>query len=244
MASASPPPSPSASAAPYSEGPLYNVGGDIYTIDRDGTLYYYYQADTDGSATAKQEVRYGRNLRNKNAQLRIRIPVFTKHPEAGTPFAGLGNIELGYSYSVKAPAFNHSLEIRSAFASESNGVQSQDTELKGFYTVKWKWPGGAVSYINEFDQTIVKPPGAEWTSYYEGKLTLPDYAFRALPGLKVSAVYNFRVLFDTGGIYKPAAGATLFGNLNQVALSVIDTWGIGKNGLWRYKFEANATARF
>lgn len=154
-------------------------------------------------------------------------------------------MELGYNYNVSSPKFDHSLEIRGAFATAANNaVQSLDTELKGFYNLKWKFPGASIAYTNEYDQTVIHPPGSSWTSYYEGKLTLPEYHFKHIRGLKFSAIYNFRVLFDTGGIYKSAAGGTLFGNIQNLALLIIDTWGIGSNGLWKFKLEANATVKF
>ena len=43
---------------------------------------------------------------------------------------------------------------------------------------------------------------------------------------------------------RDALGATLYGSLNGVALSVTDTWGLGGHPQWRYRFEANATASF
>ncbi len=240
-------PSPSPSPSPaWTPPPLYQMNDDIFTVDRDGTLYYYFQSNTDGTAKVKSEIRYGRNLWNDNAQLRIRIPFITKYPLTGNPYTGLGNIELGYSYNVSSKPFDHSLEIRGSFATAANGVSSNDTQLKGFYNLKWKFAWGSIAYANEYDQTVIKPPGPgnSWTSYYEGKLTLPEYAFvRVLRGLKTSAFYNYRVLFDSGGVWKGALGGTIFGNMNDVALSITDSWGIG-NRLWRYKFEANATARF
>ncbi len=165
-------PSPSPSPAPSSEGPLYPMAGEIYTIDRDGTAYYYFQANKDGSAQVKQELRYGRSLWNDNAQLKARFPIITKFPVSGAPFSGFGNFELGYSYSTKSPSFNHVLEIRGVFPTEGNRVESQDTQLNGFYTIKWKLPGWAINLQNEYDQTVIQPPGASWTSYYEGKLSL------------------------------------------------------------------------
>ena len=216
-----------------------------YSVNRDATLYYYFQANTDGTGKAKYEARYGRNLWNKDAVVQIRIPIITKYPTMGNPFSGLGNIELGYSYNVASPTFNHSLEFRGSFATATNNVSSNDTQLKGFYTTKWKWKGGALIYANEYDQSIIVPPGSSWTSYYEGKLTVPEYAFRNLKGLKFNAFYNFRELFDSGGKFKDALGGTLFGNLGNVALSATDSWGLGSGStaLWRYKFEFNLTAR-
>ena len=225
--------------------PLYQMGNDIYTIDRDGTLYYYFQGNRDGSAKVKREIRYNRNLWNDCAQLKVRIPFVTRYPIVGNTYSGLSNIELGYSYGVKAKPFDHTLEFRVALPTAVNNVDSLDTQLKGFYTIKWKQPGWALSYTNEYDQTIIQPPGASYTSYYEGLLQLPDYILvPEVPGLKLSAIYNYRVLFDSGGIWKGALGGTLFGSINDVALSVTDTWGVGEHGLWKYKFEAKAAARF
>lgn len=235
-------------ANPISENadrPLYQMADQIFTVDRDGTLYYYFQQNRSESAKAKREIRYGRNLWNDCAQLRIRIPLMTRYPLAGDPYAGLGNIELGYSYNVKGVAFDHSVELRIAVPTATNGVQSSDTRLKAFYIAKWRWVGGGISYANEYDQTIVRPPGSTRVSYYEGKLQLPEYALVAeVAGLRISALYDYRVFVDRGGLVKDAVGGTLFGNINDVALSATDTWGIGLNGLWKYKFEANATARF
>ena len=225
--------------------PLYDIAGDIYTIDRDTTAFGYFQGNRDGTAKVKRELRYGRNLWTDPAQIRIRIPIVTKYPTTGNPSSGLGNIELGYSYNVKTLKFDHSLEIRAAFPTASNHVESLDTQLKGFYSIKWKWRRLGFSYVNEYDQTVIKPPGSSWTSYYEGKFTAPDYEF--LPttsGLKISGFYNYRVLFDSGGKFKDAVGATIFDNFGDVALSLVDSWGIGGNALWNFKFEANLTARF
>ncbi len=234
-------PDPTASATP-NRAPLYSIAGEIYTIDRDMTAYYYFQSNYGGSAKAKYEYRYGRDLWNDNAQLRIRIPIITKWSATGPTISGLGNIELGYSYSDSSKIFDHYLEARVSTPTAANGASSNDTELKAFYNVKWKTPGFNVGYSNEYDQTIIKPPGSTWTSYYEGKLTFPDA--KVMPGLTFSTFYNYRVLFDSYGVFKDAIGATVFGNLNDVALSITDSWGIGGfSALWHYKLEVNATAR-
>lgn len=242
VAGAQPSPQP-ADTAPATT-PLYVEGDEIYTIDRAMTAFWYFQSNYGGSAKAKYEYRYGRNLWNDNAQLRIRIPIITKYSATGPTISGLGNIELGYSYGVTSKTFNHYLEARVSTATAANGASSNDTELKGFYNLKWKMAGFSVAYENEYDQTIIKPPGSSWASYYEGKLAFPDFA--VMPGLKFSTFYNYRVLFDTGGIFKDAIGGTFSGNFNDVALSVTDSWGIGsgQSALWHYKLEVNLTARF
>jgi hypothetical protein len=224
------------------ESPLFDVGEDVYTIDRDMTLYYYMQVNPDGSAQAKREFRFGRNLWNDHAQLRIRVPELTKYPAVGAAYSGLGNIEIGYSYVLTSSAFDHFLETRIALPTATFGVTSLDTQLKAYYGTKWKWRGGGIGLVNEFDQTIIKPPGASWTSYYDAKINVPD--LRLVGGVKLSTVYEGRFVFNAGGVYRSAAGGTLFGNFHGVALSVIDTWGIGGNPLWRYKLEANATVRY
>jgi len=241
--------SPSATATPgppAPEGPIfYNMVDDIdnnYSVNRTATGYYYFQKNTNGSAKAKYELRYGRNLWNKNAIVRIRIPYWTQYPTTGNPYSGLGNIELGYSYNVAAKPFDHSVEFRVSFPTATNNVVSKDTQIKGFYTTKWKYTNWSVIYVNEYDQSIIVPPGASWTSYYEGKLDIPNV--KILPGLTAAAIYNFRVLFDTNGTYKPAIGGTVFGNINDVAISLTDTWGYGPNALWKYKPEVNVTAKF
>lgn len=239
---ATPAASPAPAATPKPEGNLYDMGTDIDSIVDDATAFYYFQGNVDGSAKVKQELRFGANLWNDDAQLRIRIPIITRFPISGNPFSGLGNIELGYSYNARSSSLDHSLEVRFAFPTEANNVESDDTQLKLFYTDKWKWPGGALTYLNEFDQTVIHPPGASWTSYYEGKLTVPDYMISK--GLKLSAIYNYRLLFDSNSTVKDAAGAVISGNINDVAISVYDTWGVFDNALWRYKFEVNATAKF
>jgi hypothetical protein len=250
-ASPSPSPSPSASpeatptatpsTSPSPQANFYNVGDDIFSNTGYGTLFYYFQGNRDGTAKVKQELRLGNTLWNDSAQFGIRIPYVTRFPLSGNPYYSLGNIEAGYSYNVPSKTFDHSLEARIALPTAQNGVESIDTQLKVFYTTKWKWPGFAIAYSNEYDQTVFQPKGASYTSYYEGKLTLPDYNFKNLPGLKFSAFYNYRVLFDSGGIWKGALGGTLFGNMNDLALSVTDSWGVGEHGLWKYKFEGNAT---
>jgi len=244
---ANPTPVPPGAGEAAPEGPIwYNMQDDIdsyYSINRSATLYYYFQKNTNGSGKAKYEIRYGRNLRNDNAVIRIRIPYWTQYPLAGNPYSGLGNIELGYSYNVAAKPFDHSLEFRVAFPTTTNHVVSNDTQIKGFYTTKWKYTDWSVIYVNEYDQSIIVPPGASWTSYYEGKLDIPNY--KVTPGLTVAAIYNFRVLFDTAGTpFKPAIGGTVFGNLGPVAISLTDTWGYGPNALWKYKPEINVTGKF
>ncbi|MFY9630029.1 MAG: hypothetical protein WAJ94_00280 [Candidatus Cybelea sp.] len=264
--SAAPPPAPVASPAaapdagtvvsegaapsptPFVETPLYSIGDQIYTEDRDGTLYYYFQSGTDGAGKIKYDMRYDRNLWDTCAQAQIRVPIITKIPVTGNPYSGLGNIELGYSYSVASKTFDHALQARIALPTEDNNVDSYDTQLKLFYDVKWKFSNGlSVAYSNEYDQSITQPPGASYTSYYEGKLTTPGYSFVDAPGwkgLKLSGIYNYRIVFNKGGIFQPAAGFIMFGNINDVALNVIDTWGMGEHALWRYKVEATAVARF
>ena len=225
---------------------------EVYTADRDITAYYYFQGNRDNTAKVKQELRYDRNLSNPCAQVQIRLPIITRFPNApntyspdANPYSGFGNAELRYFYSVAAPTFNHTITAGVAFPTESNGVESIDTQLKLFYATKWKWKGGSLSYTNEFDQSIIVPPGASETSYYEGLLNLPEWSFIDSPaarGVKLSAVYNFRVFFN-GGPYKSAAGINIFGNIHDVALNFVDTWGLGPNGLWKYKFEASAVTR-
>jgi hypothetical protein len=239
-ASANPVPSPN--ETPYVPPQLYPVADEIFTINRDTTFYYYFQENRDGTGKAKYEWRYGRNLGSDCAQIRLRVPVITKWPVLGNPYSGLGNLELGYGYYWSSKTFSYSLEFRVAAPTNANNVDNHDTELKGFYTTQWKWPSWALTYYNEYDQSIIKPPGSTWTSYYEGKLTIPDYKFAKR--FKISAFWNYRILFDTGGIFKDALGTTIFGGYNWLALSFTDSWGLGANALWKYKFEANATAKF
>ncbi|MFY9665432.1 MAG: hypothetical protein WAL67_10395 [Candidatus Cybelea sp.] len=246
-ASASPSPSPS-------EAPLYAMGDDIYTIDHDATLFYYFQGNRDGTAKVKKELRYDRNLWNTCAQLQIRFPFITKYPTApvlpyspnANPYSGFGNLELRYLYSVPEKTFDHTIAVGVALPTQANGVESIDTQLKLFYITKWKWNGGSLSSTNEYDQTVIRPPGASNTSYYEQEIALPYWSFVDSPaykGLKFSASYTGRVFFNDGSIYKSAIGGIINGSMNDVALSLRDTWGIGANGLWKYKVEANATAR-
>jgi hypothetical protein len=253
VAAATPAPSPAPSAvpsgSPQPEGPVfYNMVNDInsyYNVDRDATLYYQFRNYTTGKSRAKYEFRYGRNLWNNNAVVRIRIPFYTQYPVSGNPYSGLGNIELGYSYNVPSKDYDHSMEFRISLPTAVNNVNSNDTQIKGFYTSKWKSNGASWIYNHEYDQSIIVPPGSSWTSYYEGKITGPNVAMRVLPWLKWSGIYNFRILFDTHGLYKQAAGGTLFGNLGNVALSLTDTWGgTSDNSLWKYQFEFNMTGKF
>lgn len=231
------------------------MADDIYTIDHDATLFYYFQGNRDGTAKVKKEIRYDRNLWNTCAQLQIRLPFITKYPTApvtpyspnANPYSGFGNAELRYLYAVTSKTFDHSLVFGAAFPTQTNGVESIDTQLKGFYIVKWKWSGGAIASTNEYDQTIIRPPGASETSLYEQELTLPYWSFidsPAMKGLKLSTTYTARVYFNDGSIYKSALGVMLNGSINDFAISFRDTWGLGANGLWKYKVEANASARF
>lgn len=158
-----------------SEPPTYSMGNEIDTIDRDVTAYYFFRSNYNGSAKAKRELRYDRNLWNTCAQLQIRLPVITRYSVAGNPFSGLGNVELRYSYNATAPSFDHSIQVAAAFPTQTNGVESIDTQLKALYVTKWKWNGGSIAYVNEYAQTVIRPPGARYSSYYEGKLTLPNY---------------------------------------------------------------------
>lgn len=242
-------PSPSAPGEP----PLYSMTDNIFTLDRDATLYYFFRGNLDGSAKAKREVRYDRNLWNTCAQLQIRLPFITRYPIAPTPespdanpYSGFGNAELRYSYGAVSTTFDHSLEVAASFPTVTNGVESDDTKLKFIYAVKWRWVGRSVAYLSEYDQTVVRPPGSRYTSYYEGKLALPDYSFVDSPSwrtLKISALYDYRVLFSNDEAYKSAIGGVIYGRVGDVAVNVADSWG-GANGLWKYKFEASAVARF
>jgi hypothetical protein len=230
------------------------MSDQYYTIDHDATFFYYFQGNRDGTAKVKKELRYDRNLWNTCAQLQIRLPWITKYPTApvqpyspnANPYSGFGNAELRYMYSVASPTFDHTITVGMAFPTQSNGVESIDTVLKLFYTVKWKWDGGALSSMNEYDQTIIKPPGASNSSYYEQELNAPYWAFidsPAMKGIKLSFSYTGRLFFN-GGPFKSAAGFIVNGTSNDIGLSLRDTWGLGTNGLWNYKVEANATARF
>ncbi len=95
------------------------MGDDFYTIDRDATVYYYFQGNRDGTAKVKKEIRYDRNLWNTCAQLQIRLPFITQYPTApgsrthrnANPYSGFGNAELRYSYSVPTKTFDHALEV-------------------------------------------------------------------------------------------------------------------------------------
>jgi hypothetical protein len=250
------PASPAPVASPQAtEAPLYPTADDIYTIDHDMTLFYYFQGNRDGTAKVKREFRYDRNLWNTCAQLQIRIPVLTKYPTSpvtpyspnANPYTGLGNVELRYIYAVPTKTFDHTLAVAAAFPTNTNGVDSIDTQLKFFYITKWKWSGGALASTNEYDQSIIRPSFQSETSYYEQELTLPYWAFIDTPsmkGLKLSATYTGRVLFNDGSIYKSALGYVVNGSINDFALSLRDTWGLGGNGVWKFKVEANASARF
>jgi hypothetical protein len=227
---------------------FYNMAPDIdniFDIDRTATFYYQFREYADGSGRAKRELRYSRDLWNDDAVTGIRIPFLTKYPLMGNPYSGLGNIELSYSYNVPGSDFDHSLQARLSLPTAANNVSSNDTQLKGFYTTKWKFKGGSFIYTNEYDQSIIVPPGSSWTSYYEGLLVGPNTAFNIARGIKFAGVYDFRILMDTNGLYKQAAGGQIFGNFNDVAVSVTDTWGgTSVNALWKYQFEFNATAKF
>jgi hypothetical protein len=235
------------SPTPFAETQLYSIGDEVYTEDHDGTLYYFFQGNSDGTGKAKYDMRYDRNLWDTCAQGQVRIPIITKYPVTGNSYSGLGNIELGYSYNVVGKTFDHSLQARIALPTEDNNVDSYDTQLKVFYDVKWKFDDLSLAYSNEYDQSISRPPGTSYTSYYEGKLTLPGYSFVDAPGwkgLELSGIYNYRFVFNKGGIFQPAAGLIIFGNVNDVALNLVDSWGMGEHALWRYKVEATAVARF
>ncbi|MGA2759997.1 MAG: hypothetical protein ABSF08_06745 [Candidatus Cybelea sp.] len=263
LAASSPAPSGSPSAAPtvgsvvsqgaaptptpFVEEPFYDIGDEIYTEDHDGTVYYYFQGNPDGTGKAKYDMRYDRNLWNTCAQAQIRIPIITKYPLVGNPSSGLGNIELGYSYNVASTTFDRSLQARIALPTEANNVDSRDTQLRFFYDLKWKFAGLSVAYSNEYDQSITRPPGTWYSSYYEGTFTLPGYSFVDSPGwkgLRLSGIYDYRFVFNRGGIFQPAAGLIMYGNINNVALNLADSWGMGEHALWKYKVEATAVARF
>jgi hypothetical protein len=229
------------------------VDKDIFSIDRDYAGFYSFTSNLDGSAKAKRELRVDRNLWNDCAQLQVRLPLVTVFPPEADlrtgayPYSALGNAELRYSYRVSSPAFDHAIQIGAELPTAGSGVQSIDTELKFIYATKWRWEGGSIAYSNEYDQTVIRPPGAAYASYYQGTLTLPNYQLAdafALKGLKISAIYEYRTLLNQSGMVQSAAGGILNGNLNDFAVNVIDTWGTGAHGLWRYKVEATAAARF
>lgn len=252
-AAASPPSVAARPARSSGHAELYSIGDEVYTVDHGATAYYNFQGNRDGSAKAKYEVRYNRNLWDTCAQLQVRAPFVTRYPATpnaasptARPYTGFGNAEVRYSYNVTAPTFDHSLQAGFVLPTESNGVESYDTRFKAFYNVLWKWDGGSIAYTSKFDQTIIRPPGASYTSYYEGKLTLPSYAFaNALRGLNFSGIYDYRAFFDaTTPDFKSAAGGVINGSFNDVAFSLSGTSGLGLNGLWRYKIEASAVARF
>jgi hypothetical protein len=230
-----------ASGAP-SDPPLFEDGDDIVTAGSSVTAYDDFQTNPGGSAQAKRELRFGQDVGDAGGQLRLRVSELTRYPSGGPAFSGFGNVEIGYASVTQSAAFDRFTELRIALPTVTNGVASNDTQLKAAYGPRWKWAGGAASLVNEFDQTIVRPPGSTWTSYDDTKINLPDAGIAQ--AVRVSGFYEGRFVFSAGGIYRSAAGATIFGNVKNVALAVLASWGVGGNGLWRSKLEANATARF
>jgi hypothetical protein len=73
---------------------------------------------------------------------------------------------------------------------------------------------------------------AKW-KWSQRRLTLPNVSFVDSPAW----------LFNSGGLYQSAAGGIITGNVNDIAFNIIDSWGIGRYGLWKYRFEASAAAR-
>jgi hypothetical protein len=204
---------------------------------------YYFQSNVGGKGRSEYRVTFGRNDKLHHNQFNINIPLVTSYAATRPPKTGLGNITLFVSHADLGEGYSHSIGGELWLPTATNGVRSNDTQLRPMYGIRWSGRRNSFTLDNTFAQSIIVPPGTSWTSYYDFKMAAAPYA-----GSGTFAVYyEGRFLFTLGGTYASAIGPNIVTKLWPGAtLNAYDIWGIGASGqtnLWRYRCQFNLTQR-
>jgi hypothetical protein len=216
---------------------------DAFEVSHTFAARYYFESRLNGAGTAQYRLTFGKAF-SKRRSVKIYLPFVTSFAATRAPKSGLGNIAFVYTDSVKGEAFDHALVGELWLPTVTNGVKSDDTQLRPHYDVRWRWSSGGLSLENRFAQSVIVPPGSSWTSFYDLRAT--PYVSTARSGA-VALLYEARVNLARGGIFVSAIGPSVSANIGKATtLSAFDIWGIGGNGqanLWRYRVQAQINAK-
>lgn len=232
----------SAGASP-DQSALESTTDDAFEVSHTFAARYYFESKLNGAGIAQYRLTFGKAL-SKRRSMKIYLPLVTSFAATRAPKSGLGNIAFVYTDSVKGQAFDHALVGELWLPTVTNGVKSDDTQVRPHYDVRWRWSNSGLSLENRFAQSVIVPPGSSWTSFYDLRAT--PYVSTARSGA-VALLYEARVNFALGGIFVSAIGPSITANIGRATtLSAFDIWGIGGNGqanLWRYRVQAQVNAK-
>jgi hypothetical protein len=237
-------PAPTPSATPTTSEPAQPLN-TLFQLEPLVKARYYFQSNTSGKGKAEYRVTFGRDDRRHHTQFNINIPLVTSYAATRPPKTGLGNISLYVGHVDLGEGYSHTLAGELRLPTVTNGVSSNDTQVRTMYGLRWTGRHANFSYTldNTFAQSIIVPPGSTWTSYYDFKMAAAPYAGNGT----FAVFYEGRFLFTLGGTYASAIGPNVVAKLWPGAtLNAYDIWGIGTSGqtnLWRYKCQFNLTQK-
>jgi len=183
-------------------------------------------------------------LRSERNQVIISLNLITKYVPGQQPKTGLGTLDVSVSHATFGDTFSHSIGGLVRLPTVTNGVTSNDTELRGLYGLRWTAERSSLTVQNMIAQSVIVPPGSSWTSYDDVQVAPAPYVGRQT----FAILYDGRCFFTRGGLYASTVGPNVVAELWPGAkLNVYDTFGIGTSGqtsLWHYRFQAALSAKF
>jgi hypothetical protein len=236
---ASPPPTSASASEPAQ--PL----NTLFQLEPLAKVRYYFQSNTGGKGRAEYRVTFGRDDKRHHTQYNVNIPITTSYAPTRPPKTGLGNVALSVNHVDLGEGYSHSEGVELWLPTATNGVRSNDTQLRPMYGLRWTGRRHNFSFTldNTFAQSIIVPPGSTWTSYYDFRMAATPHAGHGT----FAVLYEGRFLFTLGGTYASAIGPNAIANLwSGATLNAYDIWGIGASGqtnLWRYKAQLNLVQR-
>lgn len=237
--SATPPPGATPAAASAPVEPL----NTLFQLEPLAKARYYFQSNTGGKGRAEYRVTFGRDDKRRHMQFNLNIPLVTSYAATRPPKTGLGNITIYVGHVLLGTGYSHTLAGELWLPTVTNGVRSNDTQLRPMYGIRWSGKRNSFTLDNTFAQSVIVPPGSTWTSYYDFRMAAAPYAGHGT----FAVFYEGRFLFTLGGTYASAIGPNVVTKLWPGAtLNAYDIWGIGASGqtnLWRYKTQFNLTQR-
>jgi hypothetical protein len=238
-------PAPPPAATPTETSAPAQPLNTLFQLEPLAKARYYFQSNTGGRGRAEYRLTLGRNNKRHHNQYNINIPITTGYSSTGPPKTGLGNISLAFTHIDLGEGYSHTEGVELWLPTATNGVRSNDTQLRPLYGLRWIGRRHNFSFTldNTFAQSIIVPPGSTWTSYYDFRMAAVPYAGKGT----FAVFYEGRFLFTLGGTYASAIGPNITAKLWPGAtLNAYDIWGIGASGqtnLWRYKAQFNLTQR-
>jgi hypothetical protein len=224
------------------EGPAEPLN-TLFQLEPLVKVRYYFQSNVGGKGKADYRLTLGRDDKRRHMQYNINIPIVTRYAATGPPMTGLGNVSLYAAHVDLGEGYSHTLAGELRLPTATNGVSSNDTQLRPMYGIRWSGPRASFTLDNTFAQSIVVPPGSTWTSYYDFKMAAAPLVSHGT----FAAFYQGRFIFTKGGTYASAIGPNVVAKLWPAAtLNAYDIWGIGASGqtnLWRYKLQLNLTVK-